>query len=111
MNDSRIVLRRFALLFGKVAFAIVAVLGTMVACVSYLNWSAESKARAFCDSVAIGSDISLAVERAKDKKLLYGDYQGYTFYFPGLMFDKAVCQVSIDSNRKVTSKHSEMEYD
>jgi hypothetical protein len=111
MGDSRISVRGIAFLIGKVAVVIVAVLGTPVACVYYLNWSAERKAKAFCDDVAIGSDISLAIEKAKDKKLLYGDYQGYTFYFPGMVFDKAVCEVSIDPSRKVTSKHSEMEYD
>jgi hypothetical protein len=31
--------------------------------------------------------------------------------FPGLVFDNAVCEVSIDRNRKVTAKYSEMEYD
>lgn len=38
----------------------------------------------------MGSDIALALGRATDKKLLYGDNQGYTFYFPGLVFDEAV---------------------
>jgi hypothetical protein len=108
MSDSR---KKFAFLFGKVAFVIVAALGAILACLSYPNWSAERKARKFCDEIDIGSDISLAIEKANDKKSFYGDDQGYTFYFPGMVFDKAVCQVSVDANRKVTSKMSEMEYD
>jgi hypothetical protein len=66
MSDSRISLRALAFVVGGVAIAIVAVLGAVTACAFYMNWSAERKANAFCDSVPIGSDISLAVERAKD---------------------------------------------
>ena len=111
MSNSRISIRELAYPFVILACAIVAVVGTAVACTAYLDWSAERQAKAFCNDVPIGSDISLAVERAKDKKLLYGDYRRYTFYFPGMVFDKAVCEIWIDPNRKVTSKHSEMEYD
>jgi len=89
-------MKKLVFLFGKVAFVIAAALGAIVACVGYLNWSAERKAKAFCDDIAVGSDISLAIEKAKDKKLLYGDSRGYTFYFPGLVFDEAVCEESID---------------
>ena len=66
---------------------------------------------AFCDDVKPGSDIALAVERAKSKNILYGFSTDYTFYFPGTMFTKAVCTVSVDRSEKVTSKSSEMEYD
>ena len=96
---------------GKVVLVIVVVLGAMVAGVFYVNWAAERNARKFCDAIAIGSDISIATQKVKDKSLYYGDSQGYTFYFWGVVFDKAVCEVSIDQNRKVTAKHSEMEYD
>ena len=111
MSDSRTSIKKLVFLLGEIAFIIVAALGAILACISYPNWSAEGEAREFCEKSDIGSDISLATERAKDKKLLYGDSRGCTFYFPGLVFDKAVCEVSVDSNRKVTAKHSEMEYD
>src|SRR5258708_37534976 len=104
-------MRRLVFLFGKVAFVILAVFGAIVACVSYLNWAAERKATKFCDEIEIGSDISAAIGKVKDKKDFYGDSQQYTFYFWGMVFDKAVCEVSVDSNLKVTAKRSEMEYD
>ena len=109
MSESR--RTKVVLLVGKVALGIVIALGAIVAPISYLNWSAERNARKFCDAIAIDSDISVATQKVKDKKLYYGDSQGYTFYFWGMVFDKAVCEVSLDQNRKVTAKHSEMEYD
>jgi hypothetical protein len=38
----------------------------MVACVFYINWSAERNA--FCDAIEIGSDISVATQKAKDSR-------------------------------------------
>ena len=104
-------MKKGVLLAGKVAFGIVVALAALLTSVWYVNWAAERNARQFCAAIEIGSDISLAIARAEDKKIFYGDAQGYTFYFWGMVFDKAVCEVSIDSNRKVTAKHSEMEYD
>lgn len=104
-------MKKIILLFGKIAVVSVAMFGLLLACLFYPNWSAEREAKAFCDEIAIGSDVSLAVERAKEKRIFFGDFQGYTFYFPGLVFDKAVCEVSVDANRKVISKASIMEYD
>ena len=111
MSDSPNPLKKAVLLVGKVALGIVVAFAAMVACVSYINWSAERKATKFCADIAIGSDISDATKKIKDKTLYYGDSQGYTFYFWGVVFDKAVCEVSVDANRKVVSKVSEMEYD
>jgi hypothetical protein len=111
MSDSPISLKKMVLLVGKLTLGIVAALGAMVACVSYINWSAERKATKFCDEIEIGSDVSLAIEKAKQKKIFHSDFPPYNFYFWGIVFDKAVCEVSVDHNRKVTAKHSEMEYD
>jgi hypothetical protein len=44
-------------------------LGAFVACLSYLNWSAERKATKFCDAIEIGSDISVAIGKAKYKQV------------------------------------------
>jgi len=99
------------LLVGKVALGIVVAFAAMVACVSYVNWAAERKAKAFCDNIAVGSDISLALEKAKKQEIFHSDFPPYNFYFWGVVFDKAVCEVSVDANRKVVSKVAEMEYD
>ena len=39
------------------------------------------------------------------------DKDGATFYFPGFMFNQAVCEVSVDKNGKVLTIYAEMEYD
>jgi hypothetical protein len=104
-------MKKILLLLGKIALVIVALFGAMVACVSYVNWAAERKAKAFCDDIPVGSDISLAIEKAKIHDVFHSDSPPYNFYFFGVVFDKAVCEVSVDSNRKVISKISEMEYD
>jgi hypothetical protein len=95
----------------KVASAVILLCVAAVACILYLNWHVERRAREFCDEIAIGSDISTATARAKERKVFWGSAGGYTFYFPGFAFDKAVCAVSVDQGGKVVSKHSEMEYD
>lgn len=95
----------------KVILSVCALLAVVVGLVFYLDWSAARKARAFCDEVDLGTPISLAVAKAKDKNILQGTEQGYTFYFPGSMFNKAVCRVSEDTDHDVIAKHSEMERD
>ena len=88
-------------------------LGAMVSCVIYIDWSAERKARAFCDEIAVGSDISTAIEKSKSENILHGphegSYKGYTFYFPGVVFSKAGCEVAVNQDGKVTAKGSSME--
>jgi hypothetical protein len=95
----------------KIAAVLLACYGALIGGVWYVNWLAERRARAFCDEVAIGSDIFPILDNAKRQKIDYSDFPPYTFYFFGMVFDKAVCTVEIDSNRKVTSKNTEMEYD
>ncbi len=76
--------------------------------------SAERKAQAFCDGIAPGSTISAAVARAKAQEIFYGCSQneGCTFYFPTIdLFDKAVCEVSVDANERVSSRGWVMEFD
>lgn len=78
----------------------------------YSIWSAERSARMFCEQIALGSDVDVAVSRAKDKKILYGAEGGYTFYFPTVTgFDKAVCGAAVDPDGKVISKAWQMEFD
>jgi hypothetical protein len=55
----------FVFLVGKVALGLVVAFGAMVACVFYVNWSAERKATKFCDAIEIGSDISAAIGKVR----------------------------------------------
>ncbi len=73
--------------------------------------AAEIKAHAFCDAIAIGSDISTVVSRAKAGDIFFGTAGGYTFYFPATGFDKAVCEVTVNRDGVVSSKDAVMEYD
>lgn len=93
------------------AASVVAVVAAIVGGVAYVNWSAEKRAHEFCDLIAVGSDISAATSRADKGGILWGSKAGYTFYFSGFIFDKAVCEASVDSEGKVISKKAEMEYD
>jgi hypothetical protein len=111
MKDARRLIKKSLKIIVLVISVVILCCGAVVGCIGYANWSAERRARAFCDEIAIGSDISTAIERAKDKKLLWGPAGGYTFYFPGFMFDKAVCQASVNREGKVISKGAVMEYD
>jgi hypothetical protein len=104
-------MKKILLLLGQIALVIVALIGVMLAGVGYVNWAAEKRAKVFCDGIAMGSDISLVLEKAKTQKVFLDDSPPYNFYFFGFVFDKAVCEVSVDANRKVVSKVSEMEYD
>lgn len=72
---------------------------------------AEKKAHQFCDAIPIGSDISTAVAKAKAEGVFWGPEQGYTFYFPATIFDKAVCEVAVDREGKVVTRGAAMEYD
>lgn len=113
----------------KLVVAIALLLGGMASCNYYLAWSAERKAQAFCDSIAPGSDISLAIARVDDESgykkvdggkvsaLHYGfpeegfaDYS-HTFLFPAFGFDKAYCDVTLTKDGKVVSKNSYFQAD
>jgi hypothetical protein len=107
MSDAKNLLKSL----GIIGAFIVCVCGAIVGCIYYLNWSAEKKASAFCAEIDLGSDIALATMKANQLGIRYGSYKGYTFYFPGMMFDKAICSVSVDQAGKVVSKASEMEHD
>ena len=117
VNKKDPVRRRYSM-FVKSAFAIISVPVILIALVEYINWSAEREAQAFCDAIEPGSDISLAVTKFEEKlgkrgALHYGSVEdkGHTFLFPGFMFDKAVCGVSVASDGKAISKYSQMQYD
>lgn len=106
---------RVAKIAAITALILGVALGAMVSCAVFLDWSAEKKADAFCDETAIGSDISTAIARAKNKGILQGPregaYKGHAFYFSGFVFSKGVCEVSVGQYGKVTSKFSSMERD
>jgi len=53
----------------------------------------------------------VATSNAVSKHVQFGSDNGYTFYFSGFIFDKAVCEVAVDKQGKVISKKTEMEYD
>lgn len=86
--------------------------GAFLAALSYSFRSAEKKAVVFCAETPIGSDIGKAVERAKTRKIPFGDGDEYTFFFPSVTgFDKAVCSLWVDKNHQVIAKSSQMEFD
>jgi hypothetical protein len=94
------------------AVAVIAFCGAAVASVAYSNWYAERSARTFCGAILIGSEISAATSTAKGRRIFFGESSGqYTFYFPGVIFDKAVCEVSVSKEGKVISRKAEMEWD
>jgi hypothetical protein len=104
--------------FVKIAIAgtalIIAIPGILITLCWYVNWAAERDARAFCDEIELGEDISIAIKKAGLKKILDGkwaDPPNHTFYFPGMIFDKAVCEVSVNNKGRVVSKASQMEWD
>ena len=104
-------LRRFVAVFVLVLIVSVLLLWYYTATTSNRLRAAEMKAHAFCDAIAIGSDISTAVSRAKAEDIFLGTAGGYTFYFPATSFDKAVCEVTVTRDGKVISKDAVMEYD
>jgi hypothetical protein len=98
-------------ILGRIALGVVLSIVLLASILVVPNWYAERSARQFCEDIAVGSNISAAVAKANARKILWGDYRGYTFYFPGFGFDKAVCEASVDADGKVTAKGSLMEYD
>jgi len=103
--------RRYIAVFAAIIAVISIVFYAYAASLSNRLRVAEKKAHEFCDAIAIGSDISMAVSKAKAEGIFWGSVQGYTFYFPATMFDKAVCEVAVDREGKVVTKSAEMEYD
>jgi len=93
------------------AALVVAIIVAVVGIIAYSNGIAKRRAQEFCDLISIGSDIAAATYAANERKILWGESAAYTFYFSGFMFDKAVCEVSVDKEAKVISKKAEMEYD
>jgi hypothetical protein len=94
-----------------VVLLLIGCAGALVAIVFVPNWVAERRAREFCDEISIGSNISAAIAEAKARKILWGSGDFYTFYFPGLILDKAVCEVSVNQDGKVKAKAAVMEID
>ena len=104
------------------AIAIAGVLvvppGVLILYIFLANWNAERRARAFCEEIQVGSDISVAIKRfekeiGKPDILHYGgsESKGEDFLFLGAMLDKADCSVATDEQGKVISKITYMLYD
>ena len=98
-------------IFSKITLLLIAGAGALVAGAFFPNWVAARRAREFCDETPIGSDISAAIIRANERKILWGSHRFYTFYFPGLILDKAVCNVSVAEDGRVKAKGALMEID
>ena len=98
-------------IISKITLLLIAGAGALVAVVFFPNWLAARRAQQFCDETPIGSDISAAIIRANERKTLWGSHRFYTFYFPGLILDKAVCNVSVAEDGKVKAKGALMEID
>lgn len=96
---------------SRIMLALSLCAACFVAALFFPNWAAERRAREFCGEISIGSDISAVTAKANDRKIFWGKNGGYTFYFPGMIFDKAVCEVSVGRDGKVISRISEMEND
>lgn len=99
----------FAILAGLFGLFIAYTVGMLI----YADWSAERKAREFCESTLVGSNISEAIARAADEDIMQdeSDHGVHTFMFPGNGFDNAYCYVSADRQGKVVSSRWEMLYD
>ena len=86
-------------------------------------WLVNREARHFCEQTPIGSNISDATARADARKIIWGasgkhyhdaprgEGSPYAFYFIATFMDKAVCEVSIGRDGKVTSRHIEIQSD
>ena len=94
-----------------VAACLILGVAVLLAVGLYGDRSAERNARAFCDAIPIGSPISNAVAKAKAEKILWGTARFYSFYFPGVVFDKAICEVEVDEHGVVVTKGYVMEHD
>ncbi len=99
-----------------VVLAILAFGGVLVGAILWVDRSAELRARTFCEKITVGSNVMSAVKEASSQSVLYGSIAkqsgtDYSFYFPAIIFNKAVCYVSSDKNGTVISRASIMEYD
>jgi hypothetical protein len=103
--------KRLLKALAAVATVVILGLAALIAFALYGNWHAGQKARAFCDAIPVGSGISIAIARAENEGVLWGQRRFYTFFFPGSFFDKAVCEVEVDQRGMVVKKGSVMAYD
>ena len=118
MIDKQNPIKKHLYTFVKIVIAIISVPVILIVLDRYANWSAEREAQVFCDAIEPGSDISLAITKFEKKvgkkdALHYRSAEDnvHTFLFPGFMFDKADCSVSVTPDGKTISKYSQMLYD
>lgn len=83
----------------------------LTALLCYVNRSAERRAHAFCDAIALGSTISAAAAKANREKIGWVLEPFYTFSFPGTPFDVAIREVEVDPDGTVLTKAASMVYD
>jgi hypothetical protein len=96
----------------SVAIALVVTLFALVGAGLLVDWIALKRARAFCESIPVGSNVPDAVARARAEHIpsaSSGDYRA--FYFQGLVFNKAVCELRVRNDDTVLQKEAVMQYD
>lgn len=104
-------MKKYVRTIALVVASFIVVVVALLAAALWGDRSAERKARAFCDAIPIGSDISGAIAKANAEKILWGTARFYSFYFPGVVFDKAICEVEVDGHGIVAKKGYAMEHD
>ena len=68
----------------------------------HANQRAADDAANFCGEVAIGADPTPALARAEAagiRHIAHREPHGHDFYFPGWVFNAAVCQLSLVDGR------------
>ena len=114
MQDKPGWLARFIRESLKVALGVVLGLGLLAGVAyglpTYMNWSADNKAQAFCAGIKRGADIAPVVanfeKAAGDQRILHyesDDGASHTFLFEGFVYELAACQVTVDKDRKATA--------
>jgi hypothetical protein len=107
--------RELLKILAGVALGLAVLAGLLVGVPAGMNWNAEKKAGAFCESVKRGADVSAMaanfeknLEKSAGERILQydaDDASSHTFLFEGFMFDKAACRVAMDKDRKAVSAH------
>lgn len=78
-----------------------------------INWSAEKKAGAFCESIKRGTDVTALAanfqKNAGEQHIVQyeaEDASSHTFLFEGFLLDRAACRVTMDGGHKAVSVHT-----
>jgi hypothetical protein len=95
--------------------SVLGMLGIAVGGGSYINYAARQDATRFCEEITMGETLGLVGARYEKQggQFQHADNRGlgYTFVFPGFVMDKAYCDIGLDHNGQVISKHSYLQAD